>query len=161
MLVEHRPQVQLVEMIGAEHDEGLRPVFLDGLQLLEQGVPVALREAVFRVPLPRREQAQAVAGAVEVPGAAAGEVPVEKVRTVLLGDPHIADLRVREIGERDVDEPVGTGQGDGRLGTRVGQRGEPAAAATGEDERDRVGCVAVHGTMVRRSVAWRHAQRRS
>lgn len=99
-----------------------------------------------------------MAGSVEVPGPPAGEVPVEQVRAVLLGDPHVADLGVREVGERDVDEPVGTGQGSSRLGARVGQRGESAAAATREDERDCAGCVAVHGTMLRESVAWRHAQ---
>ena len=49
-------------------------------------------------------------------------------------DPDVVDLRVVAVAEREVDQPVGSREGHGRLGAAVGEQLEAAAGAAGEDQ---------------------------
>ena len=95
--------------------------------------------------LERRQQAQAPAGAVEVPRAAVGQVVVEVVGLVLLDDPDVGQPAVGHVRQGDVDEAEHAGEGHRRLRPPLGQRAEPAAGAAGEHDDEDTGGAGEHG----------------
>src|SRR5215208_6476426 len=80
------------------------------------------------------EQTQAAVGPVQVPGSAASQVGIERVRLVLLDDPDVRNSAVHTVAEGKVDQAVDTGVGHDRLRPDLGQHLEPAALAAGHDQ---------------------------
>ena len=136
VLGQHGAQVQLVQVVRGEHDDGLGAELLQQRQLLGDRVAVAAGEALLGAALRGRQEPQAVAGAVEIPRPAAGQVLVEREGAVLLHDPHVPQARVGQVGQDDVDQPVLARQRHHRLGAGRGERHEAAAGAAGQHERD-------------------------
>ena len=62
------------------------------------------------------------------------DVPVEAGREELGEDVDAGEPAVEAVADRDVDEPVFTGDRDGRLGPLAGEREQPTAPAAAEDE---------------------------
>lgn len=69
VLFECGAEVHLIEVIRAEHDHGVCVVAFEQWNLLVEGVPVTLGKAVLIASFGGREDTQAVAGAVQIPGA--------------------------------------------------------------------------------------------
>jgi hypothetical protein len=85
--------VELVEVVGAQHQEGIRVELADQRAVAVDGVGVALGEPALLLlavlVLEGGEHLEAAVGAVEVPGAAVGQVLVDRVQLVLLDDPDV------------------------------------------------------------------------
>ena len=78
------------------------------------------------------EDLQTAVEAVEVPRPALREVLVEGVGQVLLGDPHVGQVRVRQVRQGDVDQPVVAADRERRLGPAGGQWSEPRPPTAGQ-----------------------------
>jgi hypothetical protein len=64
-------------------------------------------------------------------------MPVERERLVLGGDEDAPEPGVDAVAQREVDDPVGSAEIDGRLGPFLGQGIEPLAGAAGkQDDHD-------------------------
>ncbi len=138
--------VQLVDGVGADDDQRLGIEVPHQVGLAPQRVgrprgpaaPVGAEE--------RRQGHQPTGGAVQVPGAAVGQVLRERRRVELHRHPYVGDLRVLAVAQREVDQPVDAGEGHRRLGAVLGEQFQPAAGTTGEDEdedpgKGHVGCA--------------------
>jgi len=144
--------VELVDGVGADHDQRIGVELPDQLGLPPEPVGGALGPAAALAALERRQHHQPAGGAVQVPGAAVGEVLVDRLRLVLHRHPHIGDAGVLAVGQREVDQPVDAGERDRGLGPGLGEELQPAALATGEHEhedlRERHGCPATRAHRV-------------
>src|SRR4051794_39051655 len=90
-------------------------------------------------------------GPVEIPRAAVRQVVAERDRIELLRDPDVLEAGVVAVREREVDQPVGAGEGHGRLGARACQQFQAAARATSEHENE--GANAGHPLVATRRAA--------
>src|SRR3954467_12245720 len=64
-------------------------------------------------------------------------MPQQAVRLVLAQDGNPPDVRVEAVRQDEIDDAELAAEEHRRLGAPVGQLLEPAAASTGEDQRDR------------------------
>ena len=136
--VDDGPQVEGEDLVGRHDDDRVGAEVPDGVGVAVEVVAVAAGEAVDgeRAPaLLRHQPAQPAAGAVEVPGAARGEVPVERGGLVLHREPDVGDAAVRQVGQGDVDELVAAAERQGRLGALAGEDVHPGALPPGLDDR--------------------------
>jgi len=132
VLLPHLAGVHPVDVVRTEDDDQVRALVVDQVQRLEDRV-CRPRVPARAEPLLRGHGRDVVAQQVrQAPGH--GDVPVEAVALVLgeYGDPQ--DVRVHQVGQREVDQPVETGEGHGGLRPVVGQRGEPLALTAGQDD---------------------------
>jgi hypothetical protein len=115
VLPDHRPVVHRVDVIAGDDQHQLGPKVADEGEVLPHrvggaAVPVRVLGAAVG-----GENAQLAGAADVVPGRAAGQVGVERVRPVLGEDADRADPRVHHVRQREVDEPVHPPDRDGAL----------------------------------------------
>ena len=146
VLDEHPLVVHLVDVVAGEHDDVLRRVAVDDVDVLEHGVGGARVPLVLGDALARRQDVEALVAhrLQEVP--AALQVADQAVRLVLRGHRDAADAGVERVGQREVDDARLAAEVDRGLGAVLGELHQPRAAAAGEHvghrrarERRRVG----------------------
>ena len=128
--------VHLVDVVAGQDDDVGGPLFLDGVDVLVDGVGGALVPMLVD-PLLRRhdvDELAQLAGEVALP--ADVDVPVEAAGLVLGEDQRLADVAVEAIGEREVDDAIDAAEGHGRLGAVAGQRFQPRPLAAGQNHRE-------------------------
>ncbi len=139
VVLHHAGVVELVDVVGAHHQQGLRPLAGDQLSVRVQrvgipGMPARLTGGL----LLRRDHAQATVAPVEVPGPAAGQHVQNALRLVLDEHPDVIDPAVPQVGEGEVQQAIGAGERERRLGAIVGEHAHTTALATGEHQREDV-----------------------
>ena len=132
VLLDHLGRVHPVDVVGAEDDDVLRPLVVDEVEALEDGVGAALVPARPE-PLLGRHRGDVVAEQVGHPPGR-GDVPVEAVRLVLRehAEPQVA--AVDQVGQHEVDQPVLPAERHRGLGPVGRQRHQPLALAAGQDD---------------------------
>ena len=137
---DHRAQVEGPDLVGAGHDDRVGPEAAHRVGEAREVVGVAGGEPVLgRRPaaLLRHQPAQATAGAVEVPGPARREVPVQGAGLVLNREPDVGDAAVHQVRQGNVDQLVGATEGERGLGALTGEHVEartlPARLDDGQD----------------------------
>ena len=131
--------VELVHRVRREHHEQLRAAVADQLGVAPQRIRGARVPAAAVAPLPRRQREHAPRGAVEVPRAPVGQVPGEGSRVVLHRDPHVGDLGVLAVGQREVDQAEPARERHRGLRARRGEQLQPVARTTSEDQHQHLG----------------------
>jgi hypothetical protein len=121
--LDHLPRVHPVDVVGAKDRQQVRPVGIDEVQRLVDRIGRA-RLPVRAHPLLRRDRRHVVAQHVaELPGGT--DVPVQAVALVLGQHVDAPQPAVRQVGQREINQPVQAADGNGRLGPVRGQRREP------------------------------------
>ena len=136
-VVEHVRVVHLVDVIAGQNDEELRARRFQDVEILEHRVGGAAIPGRLVEPLLRRQQVEELVHLRAQKRPAHLQVPQQAVRLVLgqHGDP--PDVRVEAVRQDEIDDAELAAEEHRRLGAAVGQLLEPAAAAAGEDQRDR------------------------
>jgi len=138
VLLDQRAVVLRVHGVRAEHDQRLGTELADQRAVAPQRVGGALLEALALVVTEARlEQQQAAGRAVEVPRPPVREVVAQRDRVELLRHPDVGQPGVVAVREREVDQPVGAGEGHRRLGPALREQLEsaPDAAREHDDQR--------------------------
>ena len=151
VLGDHAGEVERVDVVGRHDEQEVRLEGADVRLAPEDRVGVPLVEAALAAAEVRMEHPHAAVRAVEVPGAAVGQVLRERVRLVLQDDPDVGDAAVSQVREREVDQPVDAGERHRRLRALLGEDVEPAALAACEDERQDAGTPQLHPSSSSRS----------
>ena len=133
VLLDHLARVHAVDVVGAEDDDVLRALVGDQVVVLEDRVGRA-DEPARAEPHLRRHRRDVVAQQRRQPPGR-GHVPVEAVALVLRQHDDLVVVRVDQVREREVDQPVVAAERDGGLGAVGGQRGEALALAAGQHHR--------------------------
>jgi hypothetical protein len=133
--MDHVAQVERVDVVGREDEDEVGTKVADEAARAQDGVGVALVPARVRVALVGRQNLQAAVRAVQVPGAAVGEVVVERVRLELLDDPHVRDARVHAVGKREVNQAIRSGKRQRGLSAPPRQLLHSVALAAGQNQR--------------------------
>jgi len=131
VLLHHLPRVHAVHVIGAEHHDVVRLLVVDQIGRLQDRVGAA-RVPPWAEPLLRRHGGDVVTDdGGHPPGLT--DVPIQRVRLVLgeHADPQV--LRVHQIGQHEIDQPIVATEWNGRLGAVCGERPQAFAFTTGED----------------------------
>ena len=139
LLVEAQQQliVHTVDVVAGQDQEVVRIVVPYPIQVLIHCIGrilIPVRILASHVGL---EQGHPPAHAIQVPGAAASDVIVERTGAILGEDPHGVDVGMDAIGEHEVNDPVLTSEGHRWLGPFVGQHTQSGALASGQDHRYR------------------------
>ena len=132
VLVDHLREVHAVDVVGAHHDHDVGLVVVDQVEALVDRVGAA-EVPVLADALLGRHRGDVVAEEGRHPPRRR-DVPVERVRLVLRehDDPQVA--AVDDVGEREVDQPVDPCERHRRLRPVCGQRHQPLALATRQDD---------------------------
>ena len=148
VLLDHLARVHAVDVVGAEDDDVLRPLVGDQVVVLEDRVGGA-HEPARPEPHLRRHRRDVVAQ--QRRQAPRGrDVAVEAVALVLRQHHDLVVVRVDQVREREVDQPVVAAERHGGLGAVGGQRREALALAAGQHHR-RAPC-SCRGSPARRSM---------
>ncbi len=132
--VQHLPEVHPIDVIGADDDDDVGLLVIDEVEALQNGVgrpgEPPLAEALLRgdrchIRVEERGHPPRL-----------GDVPVEAVRLVLREHDDLAEPRVDEIRDREVDQPVLSAERNGGLGAVRGQGHQALALAAGEDDSE-------------------------
>ena len=83
-------------------------------------------------------------GSIQVPRPPVGKVVIERVRFILLHDPHILQPAVRHLGQGDVDQAIHPPEGQRRLGAPIGERRKASACAAGQDDDEDAAALAAN-----------------
>src|SRR5829696_3176001 len=132
---DHVRVVQLVDMVGGEHEQHVRILVGNHLPVAVDRIGIPLVPATLGITEVGMQDPQSAARAVEVPGPSVGELLRQFVRLVLLDHPDVADATVEAIRQGEIDQPVSAGKGEGRLRAFVGQGAKAAAFSTREHKR--------------------------
>jgi hypothetical protein len=149
VLLPHLLGVHPVDVVGAEHDDHVGAVVVDEVPRLEDrvrrpGVP-ARAEALLS-----RDRRDVVAEQrAHPPGG--GDVTVQTVALVLGQDGDVQDAGVDQVRQGEVDQPVEPGERDRGFGPVGGERSQPLALTTGEDDPHHLGVGHVFPPHPRRS----------
>jgi hypothetical protein len=135
---EHQRVVHLVDVIAADDQHVLGALALQGVDVLVDGVGGAQVPVGPPGALLRRGGAHVLAelGVEDAP--AALDVLDERTRLVLHQHVHAPESRVQTVGQREVDDAVGTAEGHRGLGAVAGQGIEALALAAGQQHDDGV-----------------------
>ena len=134
VLVDHRREVHVEDVVGAADRERARTERLDVGRHPQQQVAVAVGEAALgRGPGAglRDDAAEAAAVAVQAPRATAGEVVVDRGHLVLQRHPHVGEVGVHQPREGEVDQPVHPAVRQRGLGPLARQHVHPGPLAPG------------------------------
>ena len=138
VLLQHLLVIHLVDVVASQQHDELRPVALDDVDVLIDGVGGA--EVPHRLvdALGGRQNVEALIAlrAEKVP--AALQMTNEAVSLVLGGDRDAANAGIEGIRKREVDDARFAAEIDGRLRAPVGQLHKPAAAPACEHIGHRV-----------------------
>jgi hypothetical protein len=139
---EHLGVVHLVDVVARQHHDVARGLAHDGIEVLEDGVGRAEVPVLTHALLGRQhldELAQLFRH--HVPSHA--DMAVERERLVLSGDEDAPEPRVDAVAQREVDDPVGPAEIDRRFGSFRGERVQPFAGTSCEQDHENV--VQSHG----------------
>ena len=133
MLSQHDFVVHLVDVVPGQHHDVPRPVVLDDVHVLVNGIGGAGIPHVLGDPLARGEDIETLVslGAQEVP--ASLQVSDQAVRLILRRHRYAANARVEGIGKRKVYDARLAAEVDGRLGASVCQFEQPCPASSRQD----------------------------
>jgi heat shock protein HspQ len=144
VLLDQRAVVLDVDRIGAENNQGLGRELADERRVAPQGIRGAgLEAAAVARAQPRLQEQQAADRPVQVPRPAVGQVVAERDRVELLHDPHVRQPGVAAVAQREVDQPMGSGERHCGLGALLGEELEAPTGAAREDDHEGPG--ARHG----------------
>jgi hypothetical protein len=142
--LDHLAEVHAVDVVGTDDDDDVGLLVAQQVEALQDGVGRTAEPALAETLL-RRHGCDV---RVEQPGEAPGlrDVAVETVRLVLREHHDLGEARVDEVAEREVDEAVAAPEGHGGLSPVRGERHEPLALSTCENNsKDLLRC---HGYRV-------------
>ena len=128
----HLGGVHAIDVVGAEHDDVVRPGVVDQVHRLVDRVGAA-EVPVGPAALLRRHRGDVVAEqAAQPPGQR--DVPVQRVRLVLRQHGALEVPGVDQVGQGEVDEAVGPAERDRWLGAVLGEGHQAFSLASGEDD---------------------------
>ena len=136
VLVDHLLRVHAVDVVGAEHHDVLRALVVDEVEALEDGVGAAGEPPRPEALLGRHGGDVVAEQRRHPPGGR--DVTVEGVGLVLRQHADAQVAGVDEVGQHEVDEPVGPAEGDRGFRAVRGERHEALALAAGEDDPEHV-----------------------
>ena len=134
---EHFAIVHFVDMIAGENQHELRRVMAQDIHILKHRIRRALVPLGFDALL-RRQQIDKLIEFAAQKTPAALQVLDQAMRFVLGDDADAADARIQAIGKRKINDAEFSAKRHRRFRPPIGQVLEPAAAAAGQDKRDRV-----------------------
>jgi hypothetical protein len=134
--VDHLAHVHAVDVIGAEDGDHVRRVALDEVDVLEDGVGGALEPLRTAAAHLRRHDGDELAGVGIGISPGLGDVLDQRLRLVLNHHVDAADLRVHQVTEHEVGDPVAAAERHRRLGAFCSQRMQPGTLAAGQDHRE-------------------------
>ena len=134
---QHVGIVHLVDVVARQDDEELRPRGLEDVEILVHRVARAAIPGRLVKPLLRRQQIEKLVHLRAQKRPAHLQVAQQAVRLVLGQDADPADVRIEAVRQREIDDAELAAEEHGGLGAPVGQLFQPAAAAAGQDQRDR------------------------
>ena len=140
VLGDHVGEVHPVDVVGAHDDDEVRPLVDDRVEGLVDRVRAAEVPALAAALL-RRDGCDVVPERRGQPPGLA-DVPVEAVRLVLGQHDDLGVAGVDDIAQREVHQAVDPPEGDRGLGPVCGQRHEPLALTSREDDREHLRLVA-------------------
>ena len=140
LLVEadHLRVIHLVDMVAGQHDDVAGAFLDDRVEVLVDRVGRA-EVPMLADPLLGRQDGHELAQFLRDDAPAGPNVAVERERLVLGRDEDAAQPRIDAVAEDEIDDPVRSAEVDGGLGAITGERIEPLAGASGQDNRERVG----------------------
>ena len=160
--LQHLRVVHLVDVIPRQHDQLLRVLAKDRIQVLVHRVGGALIP-LFANPLLRAENLDELSELVGDDAPSHADVTAQRQRLVLQGDEDPAQPGIDAVAQREVDDPVRPAEVDGRLGALLRQRIEAFSDATRQDHYE---TLVEHGAPFRfpsarqrRVIAARESQR--
>ena len=143
---QHVVVVHVVQLIARQDQHMVDPGLLQIAQMLAHGIGRSLVPQLFFVGLlGRQDFDEAFAKRVEVVGPA--NVAVQADRIELRQHIDAVHVAVQAVRQRDIDQPVLSGQRDRRFRTELGQRQQARAATASEHEGDNA--IAIHGRVLR------------
>ena len=126
-------EVHAVQLVAGQDEHLVRVLALDVRQVLAHRVGRALVPVGALVRLLRGQHLdEPLAEHVEL--VRVGDVPVQADAEELREHVDVVHLAVDAVGDGQVDEPVLAGDGDRRLGPRLGEREQPGAATASQNE---------------------------
>src|SRR5207248_10318239 len=115
VVLDHRLVIHLVDVITCEDDDVFGPLLFEDVDVLIDSVGGALIPG-FIDPLLRRDDVDKLAQlAVEVVPPALIDVAIEAHRLVLGEEQNAAEIAVKTVGEREIDDAVEAAERHGRL----------------------------------------------
>ena len=153
VLLLHQGVVHLVDVVAGEDEDVLGLFGADGVDVLEDGVGGALVPGLGDA-LHGGEDLDELAelGGDDRPPALA-DVAVERERLVLGEDVDVAQVGVDAVRQRDVDDAVLPGEGDGGLGAIACEGKQALARAASQIATPNVSLMLVHPSASVRAVA--------
>jgi hypothetical protein len=134
MLAQHHLVIHLVDVVAGQDDRILDAIAVDDVDVLRHRIGRAAVPVHLVHPLACRQDIQVFVPLRPEEAPAALDVADEGVRLVLRRNRHLPDARVQRIRQRKVDDPGLAAKVDRRLGPRVRQLLQPAAAPPGKDK---------------------------
>ena len=132
VVLQHLGEVHAVDVVRAGDDHVVRPLVVEQVEGLVDGVRAA-QEPVLAYALLSGDRGNVVAQHVAHPPGL-GDVAVQRVGLVLSEHNHLEETRVDHVRQGEVDEPVDAAEGHGRLGSVNSQWHQALAFAAGEDD---------------------------
>ena len=130
--------IHLVDMVAGQDDEVSRPGSLQNIEVLIDRVGGAAVPGRLVEPLLRRQQVEELAHFRAQKRPAHLQMAQQAVRLVLGQDPDPPDPRIEAVRQGEIDDAELAAEKHRGLGAPVGQLLQPAAAAAGEDQRQRL-----------------------
>ncbi|CAM5506702.1 hypothetical protein STENM327S_08349 [Streptomyces tendae] len=143
VLGEHLARVHPVHVVGAEHRYVLGLFVVHQVQRLEDRVGAAEVPARAEALLGGDGGDVVAEQAGHPPGG--GDVPVQGVRLVLREDADPQDVAVDQVGQDEVDEPVGAAEGDRGFGAVRGQGHQAFALSARQHDAEHRRTSTTHG----------------
>ena len=129
---QHLRVVHLVDVIAGQHDQVLRVLAENRVQVLIDGIGGAL-VPLLADPFLRTQNLDELAELVGDHAPPHPEMAAERERLVLERDEDPAQAGVDAVAQREIDDPVRTTEIHRRLGAFLGQRIQPFPDAAGQD----------------------------
>jgi hypothetical protein len=127
VLLEHEGVVHLVDVVAGEDEDVLGLFRADGVDVLEDGVGGALVPGLGDALHGRKDLDELAEFRGDDGSPAFADVAIQREAFVLGEDVDVAQVRVDAVGQRDVDDAVLPGEGNGRFGAVARERKQPLA----------------------------------
>ncbi len=134
---QHLAVVHLINMIAGQDQDELRGVMADDVHVLEHRIGRALVPLGLDALL-RRHQVDELIELAAQEAPAALQVLDQAVRLVLGHDADAANTGIQAIGQREIDDAELAAERHRRFGAPVRQVLQAAAAAAGQNQRNRI-----------------------
>jgi hypothetical protein len=135
MAGKHLGIIHFIDMVAGQNYHVPRIFFLDGIDVLIDGIGSALVPAAVDALLRRYDVDEVIQVTAEIPPPTKINVAIQAHRFELRQQQHAHQAAVQAIGQGEIDDPVGTAKGYGRFGTVSSQRFEPFSTTSGQDYR--------------------------